>query len=509
MVAFLPGALSFIPLLSAVLPSFPVIQTNLFSLVMAALLVDAAIVSIWYIAGAILNNNKVKGSAKGELEQFFGTALMLAIITGVVLIFGFVYSASTTSVNLPSGSTPGTIIGQQFMSDICQSTLTNSQYDFIATLTAPICINVIEVNLAGKPGKPSDPTLYADLPLATTGVIYADLAQQVADNLNSAFIVDSYLQFLTGLKPNAALCFEVPDTPSCLFPTPGTSNFLIKVLVTGAPLAGLNLITQSMGTFSTITYVSLVIFVVQLIFILIFLYTWPYLMFFGFVLRATPFTRKVGGLLIAIAIGGILFYPTIVSMEYLASYNTSYTSGFYQNNVAFCNNGQYTYNENFFQLPSIQGIAQDCNSWPTLGLLPTEALDTIIVSLPTYVAFTFIDGFINALGQIFYDIFTANFNFGGWIQDIINGAQQGLSGPYSYQNMFAYLNMFGLPSGGPNTPTSGAEGMLFGILQEYGIIGVSSYFLPILNLLITLSAIRGLSGVLGGDTSMAGLSRLI
>ena len=51
--------------------------------------------------------------------------------------------------------------------------------------------------------------------------------------------------------------------------------------------------------------------------------------------------------------------------------------------------------------------------------------------------------------------------------------------------------------------------MLFMIMNAYGIIGIPAYWLPIMNLVITLSGIIGLSGLLGGDTSMAGLGNLV
>jgi hypothetical protein len=54
-----------------------------------------------------------------------------------------------------------------------------------------------------------------------------------------------------------------------------------------------------------------------------------------------------------------------------------------------------------------------------------------------------------------------------------------------------------------------AEAMLFSLVNSYGMYGINAYFLPILDLLITISAIIGLSGLLGGDTELAGLSKLI
>ncbi len=487
------------------LPSFPYVQLNLFNLIVLVLLVDGSIVAVWYIIGAILGNGRIKSSARGEFEQFAGTVIMLAIVMGVILFVGYTYYSALNQTSQYPTSVPTILSIGSIRNSYCVP-LSTSAYSFIYAMVQPMCAGVIDP-LFNNAGPPPDPTLYTDLPLANAGIVTASLAQQVADNLNSTFIVDSYLQFLSRLTPNAALCFQLtpPDTDGC-FGAPGPP-FTFKILVSGQPLSGLQMITQSLTTFSTITYTSMVMFIVELMFTLIFLYTWPYLVFFGFALRATPYTRKVGGLLIAVGLGGVLFYPTVFSMEYLAAYNSALTAGFYpQSGITFCNNGSYTYYENFFQLPSVSGIAQDCGCWPKFGLLATESIEATLVSSPGYVAFAFYDGFAKALLSIIYDIFVKH-STSSLAQQLASDLQQEVSGPFSYQNMFQFLGSFG--SCGPETPQSGGEGMLFGMLEVYGIIGVSSYFLPVLNTLIALSAIRGLSGILGGDTSLAGLSRII
>ena len=68
------------------------------------------------------------------------------------------------------------------------------------------------------------------------------------------------------------------------------------------------------------------------------------------------------------------------------------------------------------------------------------------------------------------------------------------------------IKSFYLPS---YCPPAAAVDTLYTLMDEYGVISVSAYFLPIINILIVLTGIIGLSGLLGGDTQLAGLSRLV
>ena len=47
------------------------------------------------------------------------------------------------------------------------------------------------------------------------------------------------------------------------------------------------------------------------------------------------------------------------------------------------------------------------------------------------------------------------------------------------------------------------------LINMYGIITVSGFIVPIINLLIMISAMTGLSSMIGGETTIMGLSRFI
>ena len=47
--------------------SYSSISTEMFPIIAIAIFIDAAIVALWYFAGAVLNNNKIKSTALGPV----------------------------------------------------------------------------------------------------------------------------------------------------------------------------------------------------------------------------------------------------------------------------------------------------------------------------------------------------------------------------------------------------------------------------------------------------------
>jgi hypothetical protein len=87
------------------------------------------------------------------------------------------------------------------------------------------------------------------------------------------------------------------------------------------------------------------------------------------------------------------------------------------------------------------------------------------------------------------------------IGNAASGAGQLLSAAGTFSS-----GTFFLPS---YCPVPGALATNLEMMNAYGIVGVTSYFIPIINLIMTLSAIIGLSGLMGGNTSLEGLSRFV
>jgi hypothetical protein len=494
-----------LPLLQ--ITSYSSISTEMFPIIAIAIFIDAAIVALWYFAGAVLNNNKVKSTAMGEFYQVFGTALLVAVLAGILVIFANTFYSATSSTSLMS---PSAIF------NMCKGINSTSMLTLLNSSLSPTHSSLLySSSTSGFPGlcalvKQSSKETFtekADYPLAATGVIIANVTNQTASGLNSFFIFDSYIGFLEKLSPSFNLCISpvLPPSliiPECVLPSPDPPLILIHYAV--YPFAGYSLIYKSLAALGDLLTGALESFVAQLTLLSIFLYAWPYLLFVGIILRATPFTRKIGGLLLAIAVAGVIFFPLIYSIEYLSlgnglgqmmgyvppsgllslftpgSYSANDIGKYYGFGNIFTNSTYFIPNStgkpyvtNFYVMPNISAIANYGGCWPHNGdLFETEQADTQYLLLPNA------DG-----GTIFTTIITL-----------------------ADHNPTPTTGTLGIPYA---CSRSQALNTNYLIVRSYGVFGISAYFLPIINIIIVLTAIIGISGLLGGDTSLAGLSRLV
>lgn len=495
-----------LPLLQ--ITSYSSTYSSLFPLIAIAIMFDAAIVGGWYMVGAVLGNTKVKSSAMGEFYQVFGTALLVVILAGILVIFGNTFYSVTSST---------TLMGTNAIGTMCSNLNSNSLMPLISAKRSEDG-NSLLYSKSGFPGlcnvTSSQKTFTSkiDYPLAVSGIVIANETNQTMGNLNSYFIFDAFAGFLEKLTPSMAICISPNPNPlepisiPCVLPIPGLEpDTLIRYTL--APFNGLGLIYKSISSLGALLTMALESFVAQLTLTSIFIYIWPYLLFAGIILRATPFTRKIGGLLIAIAIGGILFFPLIFSIEYLSLGNglgtmmgytppsaagiiitpSSYSQndigayygfgGLFTNTTYFIPNTTDTtdaYVTNFYVQPNL-GIAASnpaAGCYPSNGnLLTAEEEDTTYLLIP----------FTGMLEQI---LALANHAIPNSIISGISGLPQGCTESQALNTYFIFL-------------------------KGYGVMGISAYFLPLINIIIVLSGIIGLSGLMGGDTTLAGLSRLV
>jgi hypothetical protein len=229
--------------------------------------------------------------------------------------------------------------------------------------------------------------------------------------------------------------------------------------------------------------------VAQLILFAAFMYIWPFLLFGGLILRSTIFTRKIGGLLIAVALGGLIFTPMLYSIEYLSLANgipnyTNMQAAYGFNAIPPIPNNQGTitppYELNFFVQPSVKGMAEYAGCWNGDPVL-NEFADVVWIQTP--------------FGAIKY--------LAGLIFATLSGAASKLSSslapstPYHPTYLLYSCN------------TDVVLKFLFLSYNVYGIDTIIGWMIPLLNLLIVLAGIRSISGMMGGDTSIAGLSKLV
>ena len=291
-------------MLSTALTQFSIQQSALVPLAIAALLLDSAIIAAWYFFGTVLNNNSVKQSAKGELYQLAGTAVLIGLVIATITIFSGSIEAALSSTSLMNPAALATA-----SNSVC-SYVSGSQFTLLNSgLSGTLC-NIVSGNAGLGPI-----TSQMDYPLAASGIVISNLTNQAITNLNSYYQVDMFMGFMSKLSPTFKICLvDVVDSGECLVPEPPDA-FLVRFQST--PYSGISLIYKGMAILGVLLTSGLYSFVLQLVFILIFLFAWPYLIFIGIILRSNFITRKIGGLFIAVAIGAVFFYPIVFATQYL------------------------------------------------------------------------------------------------------------------------------------------------------------------------------------------------
>ena len=505
---------------TAALASFPNQTAALVPLVIAALLIDSMIIAIWYMLGYVLNNRSVKTAARDELYQLIGTAVIMVVVIFALVTFSGIFQSTLGASSLLNPGALGTIC-----SNVNGYQGEGSQIDILTTdhgFGALLC-PIVEQSTSATP-PPDALTNQIDYPLAAAGVVIENLTYQAIVNLNALFVFDAYVGFLSEFNPTFSVCViafspsfqcAVPIIP----PLPGLEELYALTLpflnfqISAAPYAGMAMVYRGLTSLGVLFTTAVEAFILQLTFTSLFLYVWPELVFIGLILRATPFTRKIGGLFIAVAVGAVLFYPLVFAIQYLTmghglgnvpaytpsdvlstlpnsistayGYNTLTTAtltalptncnGFAVAGVWLGTCHKYT--PNFYVLPGVENIAKQNGCWPIVGdqtgPVTAETTDIFFELIP----------FVS-LGQLASSLVLA---------------LSGSLGVGTYPLM--PLPWQCLPNGAMNT--------LFQLLNAYGIYGITAYLLPILNIMITVSAILGLSGLLGGDTDLIGLSKLV
>ncbi len=434
-----------------------------------AIVIGIMIGALYYMMGSVLNNARAKAAGLGEVGQGVGTAIVVVLLLVMFNIWGQVSSA-LVPVGPTSGTlTPGTLYA------MCQADGA-SQLNFLSgSPTGTVC---------GAVSSGIDPVDYG---LVSSYVIISNLTSQAIVNLNSMYVYWGTIAFLQSVTPSFGVCtFGICYVSPLL--TTSWFGMTFKPLAGYAMLDnfGRPLMAQAMLTFYS--------FFVQQLVILMLLYTWPWILAGGIILRATFFGRRLGGLLMAIAIGAIIFFPLMLNIEYSA---LSCWTGCRYAPVGYpklssipdpTQNPNYGVNGflgnpsdiNFFKFADVESILQGNSCWPNggVGLLEVQVASLYLVPAAS------IFSLLTSIGS----------GFSSTIPPI----------PFS----ICPPGTFGSSSNGlGNTP--GVMSAFMSMLNAYGLQMIAGFILPLMNILITLSAIRGLSGLFGGDTDIAGIGKLV
>ncbi|MGC8647281.1 MAG: hypothetical protein ACP5SA_00470 [Candidatus Micrarchaeia archaeon] len=452
--------------------SFSSVKAALEPLVIIALLLDSAFIAIWYLIGALLGNSTVKAGARDEFYQLIGTAILIAIVIAAMYIIANTYISMLNSTKLMSSSAISTMCSnlQNYEKSGAHPFSVLNAYLNGGENFAGLC------NMVNSVSTSSSLTAQLNYPLAATSVIIANLTNQTVNDYNTAFLFDAWVGFLSKLSPQINVCVYPGYVSPCMIPLYGTLQPPIFLLHTQfTPYAGYSMIYKLLTPLGTLMTTAIEFFVAQLSINVIAIYIWPYLIFFGLLFRSVFFTRRLGGLLIAAAIGAVVFLPAIYSLEYLTLANTTpaynVTYGYSTSTSIVLQKSPTSasfYTLNFFALPNLTEALNYYSCLPPGGnLLEGEFEDIGVLLIPFY----------TVVGVI--------------ISDVSSGS---------------VIPNLALPAYCSPNNVLPATYMLF---NAYGIMGITAYLLPLINLLITLSAIIGLSALLGGDTELAGLARLV
>ncbi|VVB77174.1 Uncharacterised protein [uncultured archaeon] len=438
-------------------------------IIFIAVTLSVTITAAYYLAGVILNSNRIKSNALNELAQAIGTAIVTVLI---VCILAFAGSGTFSLVSLLSPSSMSTVCGQLASSSITMLN-SNAAVSGVPTPTNTICGQISAISGGG-----ASATQRLDYGLFATYVVLANVTNQAADNLNSMYIFEGWIGYLSQFTSHSGICTPV----DCAIPGAPTE---IDVEFSFKPLAGYGALSSITAPIEAEAGLTFYLMFVQLLVITLFLLAWPYFLAVGIVLRSTFFTRRIGGLLMAIGLTIVLLYPIMYLIEYSAFTSTSLTpiggnvipmmplyeklaSG---NTIVYGSNGI-----NFFILPNARAVIDQYSCMPPVD--PLTGQPNIL------------------LGE---GLFAGSY--------LIPGVGLGTALINSVVGLVGKLPVTPLDLGGCS-PDKAIDATL-ALTNMYGVVFVTGVVLPLLNVLIALATMTSISKLFGGDADILGLSKLI
>jgi len=362
-----------------------------------AVLMSAFFVSIAYMLGSFLNNTAIIRWAKSELMQVFASAL---IIGGLLWLVGIVTALSASAVS--------------YTGIDCTNTAMEHTEAGEEIALSPCHINVAQQYLQ---------------------IMYENVFHEARDLLIAGSLLAAIANFNISLE---------------MLPPPWLTFTVV-------PFAPLNMVYEVIAlVFDMLTKIML-----MLKFQIYFLsFVWralfPMTLVLGVVLRTFFFSRKLGGLLIAIAMGMYLAYPLTYALSYYVLGGTSL--------------GSYVVKVDVREYEEDEGIKFTTEDFRDMGDV-AERINKLERK--------------NMLGDI-----------------LSVGAVGALAAP-------------GMVVGGAGALAPGAPIINNWVVGDDGIIEstakllIYAVFVPFLALMATLSFVKVLSPVLGGDIEIAGITHLI
>lgn len=557
-------------------------------IVFLSLLLSVTVVSVYYILGVVLHNTRVKTRAMQELGQSIGTGI---VVIGIILVLTFFGTGIFAQVPAISPTALAAICGTN------NAQLSGSQIDFLKpygsfgsspTPTSLVCTEV--GNMAGSSPSITDSIDYG---LFATYIILANQTNQMLNNYNALYQFEGWLGFAESFTSVTDLCYPF----SCVYPVGPPGTRILDQQTTYKPLAGYDAVQKASQAIEVQAALTFYVNFMQLVFLVLVMYLWPWVLAAGVILRTFVFTRRAGGVLIAICLAFLLIYPTVFTFEYSAFqnqgqgaiyggalpsspiyeqplktgapvqvYGAPETGGYVlasQVSNSGCAAGQYVY-ENVCGYggtvsdpsvnskcanavdahpqctpPSLQSGFVLASQVPSSGCAQGQYMFENLCGVPRSATGTCVNPSYNNQVQIgpepictpsininFFVLpnSTQVINYYGCLPGNVELAEAAFAtwylSPFPFGITAAVLSgLGGFVSQIPATPRNLGMGWgcvpdntlatVLALADVYGVMAVAAYLLPLLNLIIVFSAVTGISGLLGGDTNILGLGKLL
>ncbi len=485
--------------------------------VIIAVFIGIGIALAYYVVATLLNNNRLKQAALSEFSQVIGTIVILVIIIMVLDIFGSaIYQGDSQLTTAVTNICSSSQLGSSALN------LTNSSTK--ASNAGPTSIVCSQISSSSTSG--TDITTNINYGLMATYVLMANVTSQAADNLNALNVLENYFTTIQQITPTESVCLSVAQ--ACAL---NPAAFIERYNYSYMPFWFFSKIRSGTLFVGTEAQMTVYMGLLQMIIIIIMLFGWPYFLAAGFILRASMFTRKAGGLMIAVVIVGLLLYPMLNIFEYAALTNANNPIS-----AIGANSMQLTYNS--LQLMgkapcSGAGLKQcKCIQNPTMLDENGQVIDTESGSTQYSICYSNNNPNItyatNTLNMYVYPKLSYVLNYDGcWPpgSSVFEGEAL-IAGSYIVPGLgllLAVKDAIGAFATFVPEPTINVGGYNIGfacnpsallktlmdISNFYGMVFTSSVLVYVLNILMLLSAVKGISTLVGGDTSLLGLGRLL
>ncbi|MCL5427642.1 MAG: hypothetical protein M1321_00455 [Candidatus Marsarchaeota archaeon] len=471
--------------------------TSWLPITVLAVIASVVIALLYYIVGIVINNKTVISAAFSEFENVLGTVVIVVIIIALLSLFG---SGIFQSLLMPKSSAQG----------LC-STLQGANLNFISSSqqspTNDICTGIIQ-NSGSAGGNPQADQLTDNLDygLASTYLLMANLTNQTSTNLNAYFMFRGYINFLNTFNASDIMC-----EPGFTCQTFGFGAFSVKYVFN--PFAGYELALVATNFLTQQSTLIFYLFIIQLMAILALMYAWPFMLAAGIILRASFLTRRVGGLLIAMAIVGLIVYPSITLIQYNAL--NSISSGISPASPIF---GVAPIGPESFN--TMQLIGDE----PPVTSLSSTLAQMVLQAHPTVATFNY-DSSLN-----FYVFPRADYimyhdgcwPLGGhlWLAELQVTSAYSIPGVALANGILNIISSASTVLGGQpiqsqllrlgfTCNSNNLMNTIFNLYNLYGMMSVIGLIIPLIDVLIVIAALFSVSSLLGGDTRLFGLERLV